>query len=78
MSTRTLSRRFRELAGTTPAAWVARARVRPAQRLLETTALSIERVASEVGFGSSAVLRERFAEIVGTSPHAYRRSFQLA
>src|SRR5207247_788343 len=33
MSTRTLSRRFREQVGTTPAHWITRARVRRAQRL---------------------------------------------
>jgi transcriptional regulator GlxA family with amidase domain len=76
MSTRTLGRRFREQVGTTPALWVARARVRRAQRLLETTRLPVERIASEVGFGSPAVLREHFGRIVGTSPLAYRRSFQ--
>lgn len=75
MSTRTLSRRFREQVGTTPAVWVNRARVREAQRLLETTTLSIDRLAGEVGFGSSSVLREHFAEVVGTSPLAYRRAF---
>lgn len=75
MSTRTLSRRFRRQVGTTPAAWVSRARVRHAQRLLETTDLSVERVAAGVGFGSSAVLRERFGRMVGTSPQSYRRSF---
>lgn len=78
MSTRTLSRRFREQVGTTPAHWVARARVRRAQRLLETTDLSVEKVADVVGFGSSAVLRENFGQIVGTSPQGYRRSFRVA
>jgi transcriptional regulator GlxA family with amidase domain len=78
MSTRTLSRRFRRQVGTTPALWVARARVRRAQRLLETTDLSIESVAAAVGFGSSAVLREHFGRTVGTSPQAYRRSFSVA
>ena len=78
MSTRTLSRRFREQAGTTPALWVTGARVRRAQRLLETTDLSVERVAAEAGFGSSAVLRERFGRIVGTNPQAYRRTFRAA
>jgi transcriptional regulator GlxA family with amidase domain len=76
MSKRTLSRRFREQVGATPARWVARARVRRAQRLLETTNLSIEGVATEVGFRSSAVLREHFSETTGTSPQAYRRSFK--
>jgi transcriptional regulator GlxA family with amidase domain len=75
MSTRTLSRRFRRQVGTTPAAWVSHARVRHAQRLLETTDLSVESVAAGVGFGSSAVLRERFGRMVGTSPQSYRRSF---
>jgi transcriptional regulator GlxA family with amidase domain len=78
MSTRTLSRRFRSQVGTTPAVWIGRARVRLAQRLLETTELSVERVAAEAGFGSAAVLRERFGQVVGTSPLAYRRSFKAA
>jgi transcriptional regulator GlxA family with amidase domain len=60
LSTRTLSRRFREQVGTTPALWVAHARIRRAQRLLETTDISIEQLAGEVGFGSSAVLRDHF------------------
>jgi len=75
MSCRTLSRRFREHVGMTPAAWIARARVREAQRLLETTMLSVEAVAETAGYGSAAVLRDRFAAIVGVSPLAYRRSF---
>jgi transcriptional regulator GlxA family with amidase domain len=78
MSTRTLSRHFREQTGATPAQWVNRARVRRAQRLLETTDLSVERIAAAVGFGSTAVLRDRFGQVVGTSPQAYRRSFGLA
>jgi transcriptional regulator GlxA family with amidase domain len=77
-STRSLSRRFRAQVGATPAAWIARARVRRAQRLLESTALSIERVASEAGFQSATVLREHFGRVVGTSPQAYRRAFQTA
>ncbi len=75
MSTRTLSRRFREQVGTTPAAWIAHARVRRAQRLLETTNLAVERVAAEVGFASATVMREHFGPLVGTSPQAYRRAF---
>jgi transcriptional regulator GlxA family with amidase domain len=77
MSGRTLSRRFREHVGTTPAAWIARTRVRQAQRLLETTSLSVEAVAEATGIGSATVLRERFNAMVGTSPLAYRRSFRV-
>ena len=75
VSTRTLSRRFRKQMGTTPAHWITIARIRRAQRLLETTGLSIEEVAAEMGFGSATVLREHFSEIVETSPSAYRRAF---
>src|SRR5262245_14095503 len=75
MSTRTLSRRFREQVGATPASWIVKARVRRAQRLLEMTDLSIEQVAAEVGFGSAAVLREHFGNVVRTSPLTYRRTF---
>ena len=75
MSSRTLSRRFRDQVGTTPAQWIAKARVRRAQHLLETTPLPIDSVATEAGFRSAAVLREHFGAAVGTSPSAYRRSF---
>jgi len=75
MSVRTLSRNFRAQAGMTPAEWIARERVRSAQRLLETTKLDVEQVAAECGFGSASVLRQHFAAVVGTSPVAYRRAF---
>jgi len=78
MSTRSLTRQFRDQVGTTPARWIAAARVRAAQRLLETTSLSVERVATDVGFGSSAVLREHFGQLVETSPQAYRHAFRAA
>lgn len=75
MSTRTLTRRFREQVGDTPVRWIANARVRRAQQLLETTGLTIEQVATEAGFRSTSVLREHFGGIVGTTPVAYRRAF---
>ena len=78
MSTRTLGRRFRERVGTTPALWVAQARVRRAQRLLEATDLSVEQVATAVGFGSAAVLRTQFRRRTDTSPQSNRRAFRPA
>ncbi|MGW6982359.1 GlxA family transcriptional regulator [Streptomyces sp. NPDC054932] len=76
MSVRTLNRRFREQTGTSPLQWLHRARIRRAQHLLETTAHPVERIAAQVGFGSPTAFRERFKRLTGTSPHAYRRSFQ--
>jgi transcriptional regulator GlxA family with amidase domain len=76
VSTRTLNRRFREQAGTTPLQWLHRARVRQAQHLLEATTHPVDRIASQVGFGSPTAFRDRFKRVVGTSPHAYRAAFQ--
>jgi transcriptional regulator GlxA family with amidase domain len=76
MSTRTLSRRFREQTDTTPLQWLNRARLRKAQCLLETTGHSVEWIASHVGFGSSTTFRDQFKHLVGISPQAYRRAFR--
>ncbi|WP_320777364.1 GlxA family transcriptional regulator [Streptomyces sp. CRN 30] len=73
-STRTLIRRFREQTGSTPLQWLHRARVRQAQHLLETTRHPVERIATQVGFGSPTAFRERFKRTTGVSPHAYRRA----
>jgi transcriptional regulator GlxA family with amidase domain len=78
MSTRTLSRRFHEQTGTTPAQWVLKLRVRRAQLLLETTNHSMERIAANAGFGSTATFRDRFRRLAGTSPQAWRRAFRAA
>lgn len=75
MSTRTLIRRFRDQTGTTPLQWLHRARIRQAQHLLETTQHSVERIAAQVGFGSSTAFRDRFKRTTGVSPNAYRRTF---
>jgi transcriptional regulator GlxA family with amidase domain len=73
-STRTLSRRFKQQLGTTPLAWMLRARVRRAQALLESTSHNVEEVATHVGFESAATMRLHFHRIVGVSPTAYRRA----
>ncbi|NKY51048.1 GlxA family transcriptional regulator [Nocardia vermiculata] len=75
VSTRTLIRRFREHTGTTPLQWLHRARIRRAQHLLESTTHSVERIGTQVGFGSPAAFRDRFKRTTGVSPHSYRRSF---
>ncbi len=76
LSPRSFARRFRAATGTTPMQWLARQRVLHAQRLLETTDLSIERVADRCGFGTATGLRVHFRRVVGTTPMAYRRAFQ--
>jgi transcriptional regulator GlxA family with amidase domain len=75
MSRRTFSRAFLAYTGETPATWVRQQRVREAQRLLETTKWSIEKIASSVGFASSVTMRQNFVADVGVTPAAYRRTF---
>lgn len=74
-SKRTLSRRFRLATGLTPLGWLNGLRVRHAQVLLETTALSVEEVAVHCGFGSAPVFRHHFRKRVRLSPSAYRERF---
>ncbi|HKU39900.1 MAG TPA: helix-turn-helix domain-containing protein, partial [Polyangiales bacterium] len=75
-SSRTLNRRFREQTSTTPLQWLLHARVRRAQRLLETTAHSVESIAAAVRFGSASTLRDHFQRVVVASPRDYRRAFR--
>lgn len=76
LSPRTFARRFREETGTTPHAWVTSQRLREAERLLETSDLSVEQVAHAVGMTGAATLRHQFQRSRGVSPQSYRRAFQ--
>jgi AraC family transcriptional activator FtrA len=78
MSPRTFLRRFSEATGLPPAEWVTSVRVEEAKRLLEVTALPVERVATEVGFGSVQALRHHFRAQLGLSPRDYRGTFSAA
>ncbi|MGS2641087.1 helix-turn-helix domain-containing protein [Streptosporangium sp. G12] len=76
MSPRTFARRFNREIGTTPLQWLTGQRVLLAQRHLESTDEPIALVAERAGFGSVATLRHHFARYLGTTPHAYRRTFR--
>ncbi len=76
MSPRTFARRFQATTGTTPYQWLLGQRVHLAQRLLETSDLSVETVAERSGFCTAGNLRKHFGRVVHTSPQAYRRAFQ--
>ncbi|MCQ4209513.1 GlxA family transcriptional regulator [Streptomyces longispororuber] len=76
MSIRTYNRRFREETGLTPMTWLARQRVDRARELLEQTDHTVDRVATETGFGTAVSLRQHFQAVVGVSPGAYRSTFR--
>jgi len=75
VSVRTLSRRFRDSLGTTPADWIVEQRVRRCQELLETTTFPLTQLAAMAGFSSPSTMRSHFTRLVGTSPRDYRRTF---
>ncbi|GGF17322.1 transcriptional regulator FtrA [Aliidongia dinghuensis] len=78
MSERTFLRRFAAATGATPADWVTAARLARARELLEGSDLSVERIASESGFGTADTLRHHFRTRLKTSPQRYRDRFLLA
>lgn len=75
MSIRTLTRRFQAQLGQTPGRWLIEQRVRRSQELLETTDLTISRIAAEVGFETVQAFRINFVRVVGRTPRDYRRLF---
>ncbi|MEU0648332.1 GlxA family transcriptional regulator [Streptomyces umbrinus] len=76
MSTRTFTRRFREEVGVSALQWLTQQRIERARQLLEESALPVDRVATEAGFGTGASLRQHFQAALGVSPSAYRSTFR--
>lgn len=77
VSSRTLGRRFLAANGSSPSAWLRRARAEEAKRLLATTDRSVGEIAAEVGYADTGALRRAFAEAFGESPRAYRQRHRV-
>ncbi|MFI1200395.1 GlxA family transcriptional regulator [Streptomyces sp. NPDC020883] len=75
-STRAFSRKFRQETGTSPMQWLTLQRVERARQLLEETDMTVERIASQVGFGTSVSLRQHLLARLGVTPSAYRATFR--
>lgn len=76
VSERQLARIFKSELGTTPAAYIASARVELARGLLEATDATLERIASTCGFGTADTLVRAFRRTLGTTPTEYRLRFR--
>jgi transcriptional regulator GlxA family with amidase domain len=76
MSPRNFARVFTRETGTTPARFVARARIEGARRALEDTGLPIDAIASRCGFGSAEHMRRTFRRHLRVVPREYRRRFE--
>ena len=78
MSRRTFLRRFHDATGTTPANWLLGVRLERAKALLETSTLSMPRIAEQCGFGTAATMRHHFRKSLDSSPTCYRKQFGRA
>ncbi|MFD0277635.1 GlxA family transcriptional regulator [Kitasatospora sp. NPDC127111] len=76
MSRRTFTRRFRAEVGLSPGQWLTQQRVDLARHLLESSDLTVNRIAERVGFGTGASLRQHLHSAIGVPPGAYRRTFR--
>ncbi|MGW7069969.1 GlxA family transcriptional regulator [Streptomyces sp. NPDC054855] len=76
MSVRTFTRRFREEVGISPGQWLAQQRVERARHLLESSDLSVDRIARDAGFGTAQSMRAHLQAALGVTPTAYRRTFR--
>jgi transcriptional regulator GlxA family with amidase domain len=78
MSPRTFARRFNDEVGLSPGRWLIQQRVARARHLLESSDLTVDQIAGQVGFATSASLRQHLHAAIGVSPQAYRRTFRTA
>ncbi|HEX2130385.1 MAG TPA: GlxA family transcriptional regulator [Actinophytocola sp.] len=76
MSQRNFARTFRREVGLTPGAYVERARVEAARRLLTTGEDGTEAVAVRCGFGTAETMRRAFHRQLGVGPAEYRDRFR--
>lgn len=75
LSSRTLARRFRDVTGETPLAWLTAMRIQHATELLESTSASLSDIAAASGFGTPETFRREFKRLRGISPSRYRIAF---
>lgn len=75
LTTRTFIRRFREATGMTPLDYVHALRLEEAKQMLETSELSIEAIANEVGYEDTSFFGRLFRRKVGVAPGEYRLRF---
>lgn len=75
MSRRTFTRHFSKATGMSVSAWLINERIKRARELLETTSLSIDKIAELAGFQNTTSLRTHFKEFYRVSPKVWRRTF---
>lgn len=75
LSRRSYLRQFTKATGTTPIKWLIGQRIQASLALLESSSLSIEQIATRVGFDSPVTFRHHFVRQLRTTPSEYRSCF---
>lgn len=78
MSPRTFIRRFTDETGVPPHQWLTQQRLVSARDLLENSDLSVEEIATSVGYATATSLRSHLSAQLGVSPAVYRRTFRAS
>ncbi|VVE57176.1 GlxA family transcriptional regulator [Pandoraea anhela] len=78
MSLRSFNRCFKKETGTTPTAFLMRARVEVARRMLEEGTLPAKTIAASAGFNTYDAMRKAFQTVLGITPLVYRHRFGAA
>lgn len=76
-SRRNLSRRFKQETGESFQDFVKRSRINRAKILLETSSLSIEKIAEEVSFSDNSAFSRTFKNHTTLTPKEYRQRFKI-
>lgn len=77
MSRAAFARHFRQCFGRTPKDYVRDVRLRRAAQLLRVGAISVDRIASQVGFASRSHFSRAFKQYTGMSPQLFMRGERL-
>ncbi|EDY47425.1 transcriptional regulator [Streptomyces clavuligerus] len=77
VSERQLNRIFKAELGMTPSAYIESARVEMARNQLESTDVTLDRIVSTCGFGTTDTLIRAFRRRLGTTPTEYRLRFRV-
>jgi AraC family transcriptional activator FtrA len=75
LSRRSYLRQFAKATGTTPIKWLIEQRIQASLALLESSSLSIEQIATRVGFESAVTYRHHFVRQLRTTPSEFRSCF---
>lgn len=77
VSKRNFIRRFKVATGNTPLEYLQHVRIEASKKILENSNASITDVMYEVGYSDAKTFRKLFKRIVGITPRAYKKKFEI-